>query len=172
MGDDVFDASGGLLADELRKTHEQGNREKMSDQALIVHAPGPGDPRHEMEMQRRLKNAVEKLTDQTMEFNRSSHALISNLTKEIVVFRESSDAAAVKVEKLTIALKRYTVWLVGLTVFLVLLAGVTVALTVVLINLSKQAESVPVTTPSHVARSVAPQQSTHEARSKTSPLPN
>ena len=121
----------------------------MSDQALIINAPGPGDPRHEMEMQRRLKDGVLALTTEIVDFHTSSHALVGNLTKEIVTFRESSDdaamksdAAAVKLEKLTNDLKRYTAWLVRLTIGLVVLTLITIGLAIDLIRLAKRGECV------------------------------
>jgi hypothetical protein len=44
-----------------------------SDQALIIiNVPGPGDPRHEMEMQRRLKEAVKDLAVEIVAFGTSS----------------------------------------------------------------------------------------------------
>jgi hypothetical protein len=76
---------------------------KLSDEELIGSAPGLPGPHHEMELNRRLKAAIGKLT------------------VELVSFRESSDAAARKLWRLTNVLIGFTAALVALTVALVIL---------------------------------------------------
>ncbi len=76
---------------------------KLSDEELIGRAPGFPGPHHEMEMNRRLKAAIEKLTT------------------ELVTFRKSSDVAARKLSRLTNVLISFTATLVALTVALVFL---------------------------------------------------
>jgi hypothetical protein len=71
-------------------------------------------PHGEMELQRRLKDAIETLTG------------------ELVAFREASDRAADKSERADERLERLTRWLIGLTVVLIALTGAIVALTIVL----------------------------------------
>jgi hypothetical protein len=71
-------------------------------------------PHGEMELQRRLKDAIEMLTG------------------ELVAFREAADRAAEKSEKADGRLERLTRWLIGLTVVLIALTGAIVALTIVL----------------------------------------
>jgi hypothetical protein len=97
---DVFSALGGLGEQAFRREQAQSDRERLSDQKLIMTA---GDPGNAMELQRRLKVAVE------------------TLTTELVAFRASSDAASRK-------LVRLTNWLIGFTVGLVLLTLVLVYL--------------------------------------------
>jgi hypothetical protein len=107
---------------------------QLSDAELMAAAPGfTAAPNHQMEMQRRLRVAVEALTAETIKSRESSERLgrqldasIASLTGEIVTFRESSDAAARKVATLTN-------WLIAFTAGLLVLTGVLVALTVVLI---------------------------------------
>jgi hypothetical protein len=76
---------------------------KSSDVELIGRAPDFPGPHHEMEMNRRLKAAIEKLTT------------------ELVTFRKSSDVAARKLSRLTNVLISFTAALVALTVALVVL---------------------------------------------------
>lgn len=83
---------------------------QLSDEDLIAVTPANTSlsrPLPQMEMDRRLKNAVEALTG------------------ELVTFRESSDAAAGKLERLTR-------WLIGFTIVLVILTLAVVLLTAVL----------------------------------------
>jgi len=96
--DDAIVAEGGLAQPEARQAQAQSDRERMSDQALIRTA---GDPGNHMELQRRLRVAVQELTAQ------------------IVTFRKSSDAAAKRLEWLTYVLVLMTAVLVALTVILV-----------------------------------------------------
>lgn len=84
------------------------DRQQVPDADLISSAPGFPGPQHEMEMQRRLKAAVVELTG------------------ELVKFREASDDAASRMERLTR-------WLVGFTIVLIILTIVVVALTAVLL---------------------------------------
>jgi hypothetical protein len=76
---------------------------QLSDDELIGRAPGSPGPHHELEMNRRLKGAIEKLTT------------------ELITFRQSSDLAARKLWRLTNVLIGFTVALVALTVALVVL---------------------------------------------------
>ena len=76
---------------------------KLSDAELVGRAPGFPGPHYEMEMNRRLKGATEKLT------------------AELVTFRESSDVAARKLWRLTNVLIGFTAALVALTVALLIL---------------------------------------------------
>jgi hypothetical protein len=108
---------------------------RMSDEELIAQTPGNTSfsrPLPQMEMSRRLKDAVEALTAETIKSRESSERLIgqldtsiASLTDEIVAFRESSDNAAMK-------LARLTHWLIGFTAALVFLTVVLVVLTAVL----------------------------------------
>jgi len=81
--------------------------EHVPDEQLVGIAALPNSPRHEIEMQRRLKVAVEALT------------------AELVSFRTSSDEAAGKLERLT-------KWLIGFTIVLVVLTLAVAGLTAVL----------------------------------------
>jgi hypothetical protein len=76
---------------------------KLSDEELVGRAPGFPGPHYEMEMNRRLKEATEKLAG------------------ELVAFRQSSDVAARKLWRLTNVLVSFTAALVALTVALVIL---------------------------------------------------
>jgi hypothetical protein len=91
-----------------RVNHAQELR-KLSDAELLARAPGLPGPHHEMEMNRRLKAAVEKLT------------------VELVAFRGSSDAAARKLWRLTNVLIGFTAALVALTVALVIVTIIVAA---------------------------------------------
>jgi hypothetical protein len=82
---------------------------QLSDEELIGRAPGFPGPHHEMEMNRRLKMTIEKLTT------------------ELVAFRESSDQAARKLGRLTNILIGFTAALVALTVALVILTVIVAA---------------------------------------------
>jgi hypothetical protein len=109
----------------LRRQHERGERDRkawqemhkgiiqdrqqVSDADLIATAPGIPGPQHEMEMQRRLKEAI------------------GELTGELVKFRTASDEAASRMERLTS-------WLVGFTIALTILTVVVVILTAVLLG--------------------------------------
>jgi hypothetical protein len=76
---------------------------------LTGRAPGFPGPHHEMELNRRLKTAIEKLTT------------------ELVTFRRSSDVAARKLSRLTNVLIDFTAALVALTVALVVLTIIVAA---------------------------------------------
>ena len=102
---------------------------KFPDELLVGIAALPNSPRHEIEMQRRLKDSVEALTAETIKSRESAERLtsqldtsIGTLTAELVTFRTSSDAAAGKLERLTR-------WLIGFTIVLVVLTLAVVALT-------------------------------------------
>jgi hypothetical protein len=73
---------------------------RLSDEELIGQAPGFPGPHHEMEMNRRLKVAIERLTG------------------ELVTFRKSADAAASKLSRLTNVLIGFTAVLVVLTILI------------------------------------------------------
>jgi hypothetical protein len=75
-------------------------RQQVEDAELIASAPGFPGPAYEMEMQRRLKVAI------------------TDLTGEIVTFRESSDRTGNRVMWLTAGVVVLTVVLVALTVVL------------------------------------------------------
>jgi hypothetical protein len=101
----------------LRGLAEVGSLHALTDDELIASAPAKtslSTPAHEMEIERRLKDAIETLTG------------------EIVVFHEAADRAAEKSEKADVRLERLTRWLIGLTVVLVALTAAVVALTIVL----------------------------------------
>lgn len=101
----------GLAGPEVQKDLDQSEREQLSDRALIIQMPPEGSPKHEMEMQRRLKDAVEALTG------------------ELVTFRQSSEAAAEKADAAAGKLTTLTGWLIGFTIELVILTVVVVILT-------------------------------------------
>jgi hypothetical protein len=99
---------------------------KMSDADLIASAPGFPGPHHEMEMNRRLKDAVEKLTGEITAFRESSERLtglldasVASLTAETIAARESSERAGRRVW-LNVLLVAMTAALVALTVVLAL----------------------------------------------------
>ncbi|MDQ2873394.1 MAG: hypothetical protein M3Y33_00580 [Actinomycetota bacterium] len=94
-----------------QKELDQAQREQLSDQALIIGMPAGSSP-EEMEMERRLKNAV------------------ATLTAELVASRESSEAAAEKADTAAAKLTRLTGWLIGFTIALVALTVVLVILTI------------------------------------------
>jgi hypothetical protein len=81
-----------------------------------VTAPHLDNPGFEMEMNRRLKDAIEKLTG------------------EIVTFRESAIASAEKADVTAGKLTTLTRWLIGFTAVLVILTVVIVILTVKLLH--------------------------------------
>jgi hypothetical protein len=83
------------------------DRQHIPDAELIASAPGIPGPQHEME--RRLKAAVVELTG------------------ELVNFRETSDGAATRMERLTRWLIGFTVALTALTVVIVVLTAVLLA---------------------------------------------
>jgi hypothetical protein len=100
---------------------------KMSDADLIATAPGFPGPHHEMEMNRRLKDAVEKLTGEITVFRESSERLtgqldasVASLTAETIATRESSERAGRRVFWLNVVLVVMTAALVALTVVLAL----------------------------------------------------
>ncbi len=100
--------------DERRAWHEQQigtvrERQQVPDADLIARAPGFPGPAYEMEMQRRLKVAI------------------TELTRELVSFRTSSDVAASRLERLTRWLVRFTIALTVLTVAVVVLTAVLLA---------------------------------------------
>jgi hypothetical protein len=124
---------------QYRETAERLAR--MSDGDLIASAPGYPGPHHEMEMQRRLKYAVEALTAETIASRQSSERLtarldasIASLTQETVRARESSERVG-----------RRLIWL---TVVLVLLTAALVALPFV----QAATDHAPAPAPSHSAR--------------------
>ena len=105
---------------------------RVPDEQLVGISALPDSPRHEIEMQRRLKDSVQALTAETINSRKSAEQLtgqldhsIGTLTAELVSFRASSDAAAGKLERLT-------KWLIGFTVVLVVLTLAVVVLTAVL----------------------------------------
>ncbi len=103
--------------DERRAWHEQQigtvrERQQVPDADLIARAPGFPGPAYEMEMQRRLKVAI------------------TELTRELVSFRTSSDVAASGLERLTRQRGR---WLVRFTIALTVLTVAVVVLTAVLL---------------------------------------
>lgn len=88
------------------RTHQLDHAERLSqlsDKELTGRAPGFPGPHHEMEMNRRLKVAIQRLTG------------------ELVKFRESSDAASRKLSRLTNVLIGFIAALVILTLGLVVL---------------------------------------------------
>jgi hypothetical protein len=98
---------------------------QVPDEHLVGTTALGGGPQYDIEMQRRLKDAVEALTAETVRSRESSEKLtgqldasIAGLTAETVRAAQASDRAA-----------RRLVWL---TVVLVVLTAVLVALTVVL----------------------------------------
>lgn len=104
----------------------------LSDWELIGSLRATHGISYPMEMDRRLKDAIEELTAETVSSRRSSEKIgtkladsIAHLTVEIVTFRESSDAAAQKLTTLTN-------WLIGFTAALVLLTVGVLILTAVL----------------------------------------
>lgn len=116
---------GRLLYPLVKQRQDQVSRERMSDRVLIIAATGEAAVRHQMEMQRRLKDAVENLTVETVTSRESSERLtgqldasIGSLTAETVKSRESAE--------------RLTRWLIGFTAGLLILTAVLVALTVIL----------------------------------------
>jgi len=71
---------------------------------MLPHAPGVSDPHIEMEMQRRLKGAI------------------FSLIREIVEFRESSEAADKRLARQTSTLIFFTYVLMVLTIVIVILS--------------------------------------------------
>ncbi len=92
-----------LQETKIRQLQHAEQLSQLSDGRLIGQAPGFPGPHHETEMNRRLKGAIERLTG------------------EFVSFRESSDAAAGKLSRLTNVLIGFTAVLVILTFGLVVL---------------------------------------------------
>jgi hypothetical protein len=125
----AYAAGGQLLGPELVKQEDQEERERKSDQSLIIGAP-TSDSQLQMEMNRRLKDSVEALT------------------AELVTFRKSSDKAAGKLARLTNVI-------IGLTGFLVVLTIVLVILTVRVGN-TNPAPAQPQPRPKHSAAASLP----------------
>lgn len=108
---------------------------QLSDAELISRTPANTSlsrPRPQMEMQRRLKDATERLAAETVKARESSeqlsaelHALVAGLTSEIVTFRKSSDEASA-------SLTRLTRWLIGFTVALLVVGVATLVASTVL----------------------------------------
>jgi len=97
----------------------------LTDAELMATAPGFPGPRHEMEMQRRLKDAVEMLTDEIVTSRESSERQsgqlddsLSRLAAEVITSRESSDRLAKRVVFATYVLVALTLVLVALTIVL------------------------------------------------------
>lgn len=105
---------------------------EMSDEDLIASAPGFPGPHHEMEMQRRLRNSVERLTAELVtsraaaaedarhqaEISAQLKASIEALAAEVVTSRKSADRLALRVVRASWVLVALTVALVALTVVL------------------------------------------------------
>jgi hypothetical protein len=110
------------LALEAQRVERASQLAQLSDAQLIA-AVTPVGISHPMEMDRRLRDAVENLTAETIKSREASKALgarlndsFTSLTREIVTFRKSSDAAAGKLAVLTWVIIGLTAALVVLTV--------------------------------------------------------
>lgn len=87
------------------RTFVTRNLQEVDDFDLIATAEGENIPLHEMEMQRRLKGAI------------------ADLTTETISARDSADAAADRLIRLTRWLIAFTIALVVLTVAVAILSG-------------------------------------------------
>jgi hypothetical protein len=98
----------GFIAGRVRPYWDQDWRKSQSDEALIRKMPPEGNPHFEMEMQRRLKGAVDALTRELVSFREAAsedsqrriemsgqlRKVVETLTDEVVTSRKSSDKLA------------------------------------------------------------------------------
>lgn len=111
-----------FTAQDQQRAADQSHREEMNDRELIARVPVAGGPQHEMELQRRLKLAVELLTAELVTFRESAAAAA-----------ERSDAAAARSDAAAGRLERLTGWLIAFTVGLFVLTAIVAVLTGVLL---------------------------------------
>jgi hypothetical protein len=92
--DGLMAAAGRLLYPLLRKQQDQADRERMRDQQLIIGATGEVQAQHQMEMQRRLKDAVETLTSETLTSRESSERVGGQLDSSAELLHELAGESA------------------------------------------------------------------------------
>ena len=134
-----------------------------SDAALVGYSARDNNPVLAIEMQRRLKDATERLTDETTESRESAERLgneldasIASLTGELVAFRTSSDEAAGKLAFLTWVVIALTVVVAGLTAALLYLTV-------------RGVPASPAPGPSQAARSASPSRALSAAPASRTP---
>jgi hypothetical protein len=127
----------GLVKKELRYQWDQSRRESLSDPRLVMKTSTWGSPHLEMEMQRRLKHAVDALASELVKFRQAAsedsrrqiemsgqlRSAVEALTNEVITSRKSSDTLAGRLLRANYLLVALTVVLVALTVVLAILAA-------------------------------------------------
>jgi hypothetical protein len=127
MAGDEYDRL--VTAQDHQRAMDQAYREEMSDRELIARIPVAGGPQNEMELQRRLKVAVELLTAELVTFRESAEAAAAR--SDAAAAR--SDAAADRADAAAGRLERLTRWLIAFTIGLFVLTAIVAVLTGVLI---------------------------------------